>query len=213
MVTKRTARKLDRADRKVSKAVGAKSGHPVVAAIGTLSEVGDQPPLRALSVLTIAGGLIAGDRAATRAGVRMLAAHTLATAMKTAIKRTVDRTRPDHAERAGYRIERGGSDRHELSSFPSGHTAGAVAVAEALARDKPAAAAAGRTGAALVSIAQVPRAKHFVGDVIVGAAIGFVAERAASALLDRLWPEPAAPNAPVVAMPPGAALRRSPSGN
>lgn len=211
---KPAARKLDHADRKVTQAATAKRDTPIVRALGQLSEVGDQPPLRVLSLGTIAIGLWRRDRRLAVAGARMLAAHTLATWLKTRIKRRVDRTRPDHALEAGYRIEAGDSDEHALSSFPSGHTAGAVAVAQALARDYPAAAGPARVAAAAIAIVQVPRAKHFVGDVVAGAIVGLVAERVASAVVDRLTAPPAPPPPAVaeftVALPAYSGLRVAP---
>jgi membrane-associated phospholipid phosphatase len=129
---------------------------------------------------------MARQSAVARTGLRMLGGHGIATGIKTVIKRSIDRTRPDHAIRNGYRAEAGGSDRHELSSFPSGHTAGAVAVAQAIAREAPVAATPVRLLAAAVALVQLPRAKHFVSDVVVGAAIGWAGERAASAVIDAL---------------------------
>ncbi|WP_315761166.1 phosphatase PAP2 family protein [Sphingomonas sp. Y38-1Y] len=172
-------------DLKVTRALAHQRHRPEVKAAGKASEVADQPPLIALSAAVLVAGLAARQPAVARTGLRMLAAHALATGIKTAIKRSIDRTRPDHAIENGYRAEAGGSARHELSSFPSGHTAGAVAVAEAIAREVPAAATPVRLLALAVALVQLPRCKHFVSDVVVGAAIGWVGERGASAVMDR----------------------------
>ena len=58
-----------------------------------------------------------------------------------------------------------------------------MAVARALARDYPAASNISLGLAAAAGIAQVVRSKHFVTDVVAGAAIGFIAEAAVDALL------------------------------
>ena len=157
----------------------------VVRALGTLSEVADQPQMRALTLGAAVVGLYRRDRRLVRAGLRGFAAHTLATWAKSAIKRQIDRTRPDAALDDGYSMAPGHSREHHLSSFPSGHTAGALAVARAAARDYPDTNAAGLALSAAVALIQVPRAKHYVSDIVVGAAIGLVAEAASSWAFDR----------------------------
>jgi membrane-associated phospholipid phosphatase len=81
----------------------------------------------------------------------------------------------------------GGSRDPELRSFPSGHTAGAVAMARAVARDYPDTASAAYLAAAVVGALQIPRRAHFAGDVLAGAAVGIAAEAMAT------WFRPAAP--------------------
>lgn len=110
-----------------------------VRAIGLFGGLADQPPLTALA-LGIAGvGLFRGDRAVARAGLRMLAAHAVGTAAKTLLKTCVDRTRPALLVDEGrYELARGrDSDDHDRTSFPSGHTVGAVAAARAWGREFP----------------------------------------------------------------------------
>lgn len=177
---------VERADLRVTSAVAGMRHEPFVVHAGNASEIGDQPPLIALSAAMLATGMWRGDRKLARAGGRMLAAHLLATAIKTAIKRSIDRTRPDFALIDGYRMAPGDDDSHELSSMPSGHTAGAVAIAQGMAREYPELAAPARLIAASIAIVQVPRAKHYVSDVLVGAAIGVAAEAIASKLIDRI---------------------------
>lgn len=172
---------------KVTRRVAKHRKDPLVKALGKAAEVGDQPPMIALSGATIAFGFFRGDARMTRAGLRMLAAHALATGIKTIIKRSIDRTRPDEAiDNGGHEMKKGKSKRHELSSFPSGHTAGAVAVARAAVRDYPGIAVPAYTAAAAVAAIQIPRCKHFVTDIAVGAAIGLAAE----ALVSRVFPSP-----------------------
>jgi len=172
------------ADRKLSKvAAEARDTSPIriAAAIG---EIADQPPLIALSAATLIAGAVLRKPRVARAGARMLASHLLATAIKTVIKRSVDRTRP-HASHDGdaYRLEKGGDHGHDLASFPSGHTAGIVAVARALNREVPESAIAAGAIAAAVAAIQLPNAKHYASDVAAGVVIGWASE----ALIDRAF--------------------------
>lgn len=181
---KKAAKAVRDADLAVTDAVADVRDHPVVEALGKASEVGDQPPMIALSAATLAFGFFHDDRRLMRAGLRMLAAHALATGVKTIVKRSIDRTRPDEAiDNGGHEMKKGKSKTHELSSFPSGHTAGAVAVARAAVRDYPEIAAPAYTAAAAIAAIQIPRCKHFVSDIAAGAAIGLAAEAVVSRIV------------------------------
>lgn len=175
-----------RRERKLTDKVTLHREHVGVRAAGTLSDVADQPPLVALNLATVAAGLVLRRPALVRTGVRMLAAHALATGIKTVVKKAVDRTRP-HARLDGKRdrLRKGASDTHDHSSFPSGHTAGAVAVAAAASRDAPALAPYAHGTAGAVAAIQVPRAAHYASDVVAGAVIGWLAEKVASAIIAR----------------------------
>lgn len=152
--------------------------------LDAIGGAGDQPQLRVLSGAVILTGLVA-DRRLFRAGFRMLLAHEIATLAKSFVKDRVDRTRPRSARRPADSEAKPGSNRaKEESSFPSGHTAGAVAVAQAFAREFPEHRIAARTAAAVVGLAQVPRCAHYPTDVGAGALIGVAAE-AGTALLWR----------------------------
>jgi undecaprenyl-diphosphatase len=119
----------------------------------------------------------------------MLAAHLLATAAKTAIKHRFDRSRPSKALADGHtRFERGDSDDHQLNSFPSGHTAGVVAVARAAAREIDGAAVPAALGAGAVAAIQPAAGNHYLSDVIVGGAIGWIAEAMVDAMLEQIVP-------------------------
>ena len=163
--------------------------HPVARAAGLLAEMADQPQLIVTALGTIGAGVATRRPDLTRGGARMLAAHLVATAMKSAIKRQVDRSRPKH-ELAGNRTTlRGGhSHDHELSSFPSGHTAGAVAVARALSRDIEGAALPATLAAGAVAATQPATGSHHLSDVVAGAVIGWLAEALVSAVFDRVEP-------------------------
>lgn len=176
--------KVERADRKVARTTGSARDTAIVRALGTLSDLADQPPLIALSGATLAVGAITRNARLARTGLRMLASHWLATRAKSFIKHRVDRSRPFVMLSGGaYHARPGHSRAKRESSFPSGHTAGAVAVARAVARDYPAGAPVGYAAAGAAGAIQVPRGAHFLSDVVVGAAIGWLAEAAVRLLL------------------------------
>src|SRR4051794_475055 len=107
-------------------------------ALGAVGNIGDQPPLRALAAAVITSAAIRRDDRLMGAGWHMLLAHQIATAFKTIGKETVDRSRPRQLLASGdYKMNPGTSRDPDLRSFPSGHTAGAVAMARAIARDYP----------------------------------------------------------------------------
>ena len=155
-----------------------------VRALEHVADLGNQPQLRILCGSAILVGLAGGDRRLTRTGLRMLAAHTLATWAKDFVKHRVDRTRPrSRGDRAGdHRIAPGRSKAKEETSFPSGHSAGAAAVAAAYAREYPDRAAPALAAGGALALAQIPRCAHYPTDVGAGLAIGFAAEAGVDAL-------------------------------
>ncbi len=180
----KAARKIARADRKATHRAAAHRDEPAVKLAGTVSEVADQPPLVLLGIGTIVVGAVLRRPTVLRNGIRILASEVLATAIKNGLKRSIDRTRPEEAIESGeHRFEPGTSDDHAQTSFPSGHSAGAVAVAGAIAQDLPAAIAPAYAAAAGVAAVQMPRGKHYILDTVAGAAIGFVAQKATSAII------------------------------
>lgn len=188
-----------RVDQALSHGLARYRHHPLARAAGWAAEAADQPQLIGLSVATLVVGALAGRRDLVRGGARMLAAELLATAGKAAVKRLVDRSRPGHALASGdHRFRGGDSDEHELTSFPSGHTAGAVAVSLAAAREIDGVAVPAALATAGVAAAQAPSGHHYLGDVMAGAAIGWLAEALVEAAFAR-WEAtsvPATANAP-----------------
>ncbi len=185
----RAAKTVEAADRGVTLKAAEQRDRPAVKAVGFLAEIGDQPQLVATSIGTAVIGLIARRPDMIRGGVRMLAAHAAATFVKSAIKSSVDRTRPEKAIEDGKaKFEAGDSDDHDQTSFPSGHTAGAVAVARAVSRDIDGAGAPAAIITGMVAAAQPINGKHYLSDLVVGAAVGWIAEALVSAVFDRVAP-------------------------
>ena len=151
--------------------------------LSALSELGDQPQVRALCAALFATGLVRGDRRLMRAGVRMLASHELATALKNFVKHRVDRTRPRSRDEAvdAHKMQPGDDHSKEETSFPSGHSTGAASAARAFARELPDYAGAAYGIGAGVALAQIPRCAHYPTDVGAGLAIGIASELAVDA--------------------------------
>ncbi|WP_293880372.1 phosphatase PAP2 family protein [Sphingomonas sp.] len=176
-IAKRQASKIESADRKLARATGASRDSHFMKALGFVSDLADQPPLVALSALTIGAGIVTGRKHLARAGVRMLLSHLAATQVKSFVKGRVDRTRPFVMLDGGrYHGKKGRSSAKSETSFPSGHTAGAVAVARAVAREYPEHAGTGYALAATAAAVQIPRGTHFASDIVAGALIGLVTE-------------------------------------
>jgi membrane-associated phospholipid phosphatase len=98
------------------------------------------------------------------------------------LKHVVSRTRPHVLLDEGrYAVQAFGPHKGPWQSFPSGHTAGSVAAARALARADPGASGPVYAGAAAIALVQLPRGKHYPSDVVAGAVVGVVAE----AIVDR----------------------------
>ena len=153
-------------------------GSPAMEALGRFASLGDQPPLRTLCAAVTAAGVAGGNRRLARAGVKMLVAHTLATLAKDFVKERVDRTRPRSKgeKRKDHVPKRGRGDSKEETSFPSGHSAGAAAVAWAFAREYPEYALPAYVAGSALALAQIPRCAHYPTDVGAGLAIGIAAD-------------------------------------
>jgi len=162
-----------------------------VKALAWFAQAGDQLQLRVLAGGVLAVGLVRRDERIVRAGARMLVSHELATLAKKAVKNRVDRWRPRDAGRGkAVKPRQGHSKAKALNSFPSGHSAGAMAVACAFAAECPEHRAAALGTGAAVSLAQVPTSSHYPSDVAAGAAIGVASDAAVGAawrIGARLW--------------------------
>jgi membrane-associated phospholipid phosphatase len=168
---------IEQADAKANAMVAPLRDHPAVRAASAMTELADQPPLVALSLAVAAAGLATRQPRLARAGIRMLLSHALATGAKSVVKNNVDRSRPaeliDHDE---YRLEKGRSKKPEMRSFPSGHSAGGVAVVRALRREYPGTAIPAGIGMGALVLALIPKQAHYPSDVAAGSAIGWGSE-------------------------------------
>ena len=174
---------VERVDLDVAERTAPARRNPLVKAAGRISELADQPPLISICIATMLIGMVARNRRMTRAGATMLAAELLATQVKTSVKDRVDRTRPEAVDDGrDYKMQPGGSQESDDSSFPSGHTAGAVTVARAFARVYPEHRLAAYGTAAGVALIQIPRSKHYLSDLAAGAVVGIAAELAVDAV-------------------------------
>ncbi|GLS80152.1 phosphatase PAP2 family protein [Paracoccus marinus] len=148
-----------------------------MAVAGPLSEIADQPPAFTLATAAMIGGIVTGRPRLARTGARVLASLAVATWIKATIKSKVVRTRPYKLLDEGhYETGLNGPDEGPYNSFPSGHTANAVAAARAIGRAAPGARAPLYLGAAALGAVQVPRGSHFAADVVAGAVVGLVSE-------------------------------------
>ncbi|WP_112874062.1 phosphatase PAP2 family protein [Paracoccus endophyticus] len=179
--------RIEDADVALSVEAGQWRDHPAVQAAGILSEIADQPPAYALSAAALGAGLVLRHAALAEGGARALASVWLATRIKAAIKSRIVRTRPTKLlEEGEYRTGVDGPDEHDYNSFPSGHTADAVAGTRAAARVAPGAALPLAGLAVAIGVVQVPRARHHLADVVAGAAVGWLAEACVDAAFRRL---------------------------
>jgi membrane-associated phospholipid phosphatase len=154
-----------------------------VRALEKIAKVADQPQLRTLCGVLFAAGAIRGDSRLVRASAKMLLAHELANGAKNLIKRRIDRRRPRSHDGDGVPKPRKGRDTaKEMTSFPSGHSGGAMAVACALGSEYPAIRAPAIAAAAALGASRIPPAAHHPSDVAAGLAVGVAAERLVAAL-------------------------------
>jgi membrane-associated phospholipid phosphatase len=176
-VPPRTITALEHIDIAMALGLARHRHHPAMRAAAIVNEAGDQPPLLALSGAVLAHGLLTGNRRATGAGRRMLVTMLVSIVIKTVLKAALSRTRPNVILDGGrYEVRFFGPNQGPWQSFPSGHTAGAVALARALSRAYPDAGRIARAASAAVALVQVPRGTHYPLDVAAGIAVGVVSE-------------------------------------
>lgn len=153
------------------------SDHPAMRAVDLFSKLGDQPEVRTIAGFLLAAGVFGASDRLVRAGARMILAHEAATFAKDGIKSQIDRARPRSAtSKRDKKVRKGKSTAKEMTSFPSGHSAGAVAAARAFSREFPEYRSAALAVAAAVGLSQVPRRAHYPTDVAAGMLIGLAAE-------------------------------------
>lgn len=191
---KRVTESIEQADVAADRAVAPLASSRPVRIAAVLSEIGDQPQLRALCLATIGIGIVGRRPRLARAGVQMLLAHDLATELKNLGKRNIDRTRPrSRAGTDGHRITPGHNHAKEETSFPSGHSAGTFSVARAFGRHFPEHRGWALGAAGLIALIQIPRRAHYPSDIAAGTAIGLIAEALVMWLFESLEPASKAP--------------------
>jgi membrane-associated phospholipid phosphatase len=153
-----------------------------VRALDLLSKLGDQPELRLMAGGLIIAGIFGDNARLVRAGGRMMIAHEAATLAKDLMKTLIDRTRPRSASGCDEKKpKRGDHTAKERTSFPSGHSAGAIAASRALSREYPEHGAEAIGAAAFIAASQVVRSAHYPTDVVAGMAIGLAVEAVTNA--------------------------------
>jgi membrane-associated phospholipid phosphatase len=178
---RKAGRALLKSEARATRAAAPQAGSAAATAVEWFGKLGDQPELRTLSGMVIAGGVLGGNRRLLRAGIRMLSAHELATLGKDLIKEQFDRTRPHSAKsRREQAVKTGTRTDKTHTSFPSGHSAGAAAVARSFSRDYPEYQVPALAAAAVVAAMQVPRLNHYPTDVVAGMLLGVASEVAAN---------------------------------
>lgn len=178
---------IERLDLLVSERAGPYFDTPAIKAANGFTKAADQPPLLAMSVVVMAGGLVLERPQTVTLGIRMLTSTFLATKLKNAIKSRVNRTRPDAVAHGDpYRFEAGDSDQKQMTSFPSGHTAALVAASLPIVRQVPRLRVGSLALTVLVGGLRIARGKHYLSDVTAGAMVGVVAYAVSKAACDLL---------------------------
>jgi membrane-associated phospholipid phosphatase len=171
--------KVEKADVAVAETLGRGRHSTAVKVVGTLSDIADQLPALAVCGATLGAGLLFRRKDIAEAGAHMFGSVVLATAIKATFKSLISRARPRILIDEGrYGVELLGPGGGDWKSFPSGHTADAVAAARGLTRIFPELRGAAYTTAAAIALVQIPRAKHYPLDVAAGAVVGIIAELA-----------------------------------
>ena len=125
---------VEQADIAAARQLARHHHDPALRAVTAFGQLRDQPPLLAASGAVVAWGLLTGDHRLACRGGHLAASVALATLLKGTVKRALSRTRPNVLlDQGRYRVEPLGPDEGPWHSFPSGHTAGSVALARAAA--------------------------------------------------------------------------------
>jgi len=109
-------------------------------------------------------GRVSGSSCAATLGAELLRAQLIAEALTMAMQYSIRRERPDHG--SGY-------------SFPSGHTSVTFASATVLQQFGWKAAVPAYAVASYVAASRIRANRHYLSDVVFGAAVGIVSGRTA----------------------------------
>jgi len=173
----------ERIDLAVYAAVAGTPTPRLDAAMRRLSRAADYSRLSVASSAVLA---LAGGRRGRRAAASGLASVAVtATVVNLVVKPLGRRERPD---RVGEDVPVGRHVRMPASrSFPSGHTASAIAFASGVSRVLPLAGLPLQTLSALVAYSRVHTGVHYPGDVLAGAVMGAAIGNVTAAAMGRRW--------------------------
>ncbi|WP_190189143.1 phosphatase PAP2 family protein [Streptomyces minutiscleroticus] len=153
-------------DRRMTKRMAAWQEPTLHRTLSAVEEAAESSKLWCGAAVVMAA---AGGWRGRRAAVAGMTALTLAQLVSNGVcKQVSDRPRPPKEWIPHDEVE----DRPDSSSFPSGHTAAAVAFTAAVAPSWPAAGAVCAVPAALVAVERVQSGAHYPSDVAAGAVIG-----------------------------------------
>jgi undecaprenyl-diphosphatase len=156
-------------DRRVTQRVAAWTSSGVHRTLSAVEETAEGTKLwcGAAAVMAWRGGW----RGRTAAGAGLAAMAVAQVAANGVCKQLAERPRPPREWIPHDEVE----DRPESSSFPSGHTAAAVAFTAAVAPSWPLAGALCAVATSLVAVERVQSGAHYPSDVATGAGIGLLA--------------------------------------
>ena len=175
---------VQRIDRAVYEAVAATRTPRVDGAMRRLSLAANHSKLSMASSLVLA--TVGGPRGRRAALAGMTSVAATSAVANLVVKPLGRRRRPDRGAQAvvpARQVPMPGS-----RSFPSGHTAAAVAFASGVGQVLPMASIPLHILATLVGYSRVHTGVHYPGDVLAGAVLGAVVSDGAVSVLDRYWP-------------------------
>ena len=161
---------VDQVDRAVYDAIAASDTPRLDASMRRLSAAADYARLSLLAAAALA---LTGGSRGRRAAASGLAAVAATSFVVNLIVKPVSRRRRPDRDAAGTPPERT-VPMPASRSFPSGHSAAAMAFASAASAELPEASAPLHTLAALVGYSRIHTGVHYPGDVLAGAIIGEV---------------------------------------
>ncbi|UFR00208.1 phosphatase PAP2 family protein [Streptomyces sp. Go40/10] len=159
---------LHEMDRVLTQQAAARVPKRVGRVLSAVEEAAENTKLWCAAAAVMATG---GGRRGRRAAATGLVALGVAQVVSNGLcKRLADRPRPPKEWIPHDEVE----DRPDSSSFPSGHTAAAVAFTAAVAAVWPTAGMVCAVPAAMVTVERVQSGAHYPSDVAAGAGIGLI---------------------------------------
>ena len=174
---------LERLDSAVYEAVAATPTPSLDRAMRSLSQAANYSRLSMGSAAVLA--LIGGRRGRHAAVAGLTSVAATSAVVNLVSSRSGRRHRPDRS--AGAVPEQRQVPMPTSRSFPSGHSAAAVAFASGVSHVLPAAGLPLHVLAALVSYSRIHTGVHYPGDVVAGVLIGSAVADAVTPVLARWW--------------------------